>query len=196
MDADKIGKLIYQLRKEKNMTQKQVADAMNISDKTISKWERGQGCPDISLLRELANILEVSVDSILSGEINTNDSVGGNMNKLKFYVCPQCNNLMTATGEATISCCGKKIDPLEAKKADEDHVLDIEPVEDELYVTAKHEMEKDHYISFVAYVKGDRALIVKQYPEWNLQFRFRKQGTGKLFYYCTKDGLYYQLIKR
>ncbi|MGL4911852.1 MAG: helix-turn-helix domain-containing protein [Romboutsia sp.] len=196
MDANKVGKLIYQLRKEKNMTQKQVADIMNISDKTISKWERGQGCPDISLLKELAQILETSVDSILCGEINTNESVGGNMNKLKFYVCPSCNNLMTATGDASISCCGKVIGALEAKKSDENHVIDIEPVEDELYVTSKHKMEKNHYISFVAYVKGDRVLIVKQYPEWNLQVRFRKQGSGRLFYYCTKDGLYYQLIKR
>lgn len=196
MDANKIGKLIYQLRKEKNMTQKQIADVMNISDKTISKWERGQGCPDISLLKELAQILDTSVDSILSGEINTNESVGGNMNKLKFYVCPSCNNLMTATGDATISCCGKVLEQLEAKKADEKHMLDIEPVEDELYVTSKHKMEKDHYISFVAYVKGDRVLIIKQYPEWNLQVRFRKQGSGRLFYYCTKDGLYYQLIKK
>lgn len=43
MDYQKIGVLIYELRKEKNMTQKQVAQLMNISDKTISKWERGLG---------------------------------------------------------------------------------------------------------------------------------------------------------
>lgn len=194
MDCIKIGKLIYQLRKEKNMTQKYIADAMNISDKTISKWERGLGCPDISLLPELAQILEVSVDSILSGEINLNNLVGGNMNKLKFYVCPQCNNLITATGDAGILCCSKKLESLDVKKADEKHVLEIEPVEDELYVTSKHEMKKEHYISFVAYVRGDRVLIVKQYPEWNMQFRFRKQGHGKLFFYCVVDGLFYQTI--
>ncbi|MGL6107853.1 helix-turn-helix domain-containing protein [Romboutsia sp.] len=194
MDCSKIGSLIYKLRKEKNMTQKQVADAMNISDKTISKWERGLGCPDISLLPKLAEILEISVDGILSGEINLNESVGGNMNKLKFYVCPQCNNLMTATGEATISCCGKVIEALSAKKAEDEHLLDIEPVEDELFVTTKHEMKKEHYISFIAYVRGDRALIVKQYPEWDMQFRFHKQGRGRLYFYCTNDGLYYQTI--
>ena len=57
MDCKKIGSLIYELRKDKNMTQKQIADLMNISDKTISKWERGLGCPDISLLPELSQIL-------------------------------------------------------------------------------------------------------------------------------------------
>ena len=194
MDCKKIGNLIYKLRKDKNMTQKQIADLMNISDKTISKWERGLGCPDISLLPELSQILGVSIDQILSGQINLNDLVGGNMNKLKFYVCPQCGNLMTATGNATISCCCKTLEALDANKAEEGHKLDIEPVEDELYVTTEHEMKKEHYISFVAYVKGDRALIMKQYPEWNMQFRFRKSGHGKLYFYCTKHGLFYQIV--
>lgn len=194
MDCKKIGNLIYQLRKDKNMTQKQIAYELNISDKTISKWERGQGCPDISLLKELSLVLEVSIEDLLSGEINSNESVGGNMNKIKFYVCSQCNNLMTATGEANISCCGKVLEPLSAKKENDDHLLNIEPVEDELFVTSNHEMIKKHYISFIAYVRGDRVLIVKQYPEWNMQFRFRKQGRGRLYYYCTKDGLYYQNI--
>ncbi len=194
MDCKKIGSLIYELRKDKNMTQKQIADLMNISDKTISKWERGLGCPDISLLPELSQILGVSIDQILLGQINLNDLVGGNMNKLKFYVCPQCRNLITTTGNATISCCGKTLDSLVAKKAEEGHKLDIEPVEDELYVTTDHDMKKEHYISFVAYVKGDRALIMKQYPEWNMQFRFRKSGHGKIYFYCTTHGLFYQIV--
>ncbi|MCR8746300.1 helix-turn-helix domain-containing protein [Romboutsia lituseburensis] len=194
MDCNKIGKLILELRKEKDMTQKQIADLLNISDKTISKWERGLGCPDISLLPELSQVLGVSIDGILSGEINLNELVGGNMNKLKFYVCPQCNNLVTSTGDVGITCCGKKIDDLVAKKSDEKHILNIEPVEDELYVTSEHEMKKKHYISFAAYIKGDRAFIIKQYPEWNLQFRFKKQGHGKLYYYCTEHGLFYTII--
>ena len=116
------------------------------------------------------------------------------MNKIKFYVCPQCGNLMTATGNATISCCSKTLESLVAKKAEDEHKLNIEPVEDELYVTTEHEMRKEHYISFIAYVKGDRALITKQYPEWNMQFRFRKSGHGKLYYYCTEHGLFYQIV--
>ncbi len=92
MNQQKLGELIYDLRKEKNMTQKQVADLMNISDKTISKWERGLGYPDVSLLPELANLFGVSVDNLLSGEIKINQQLGGNMRKLKFYECPQCGN--------------------------------------------------------------------------------------------------------
>ena len=194
MDCRKVGNLICKLRKEKNMTQKQIADLMNISDKTISKWERGKGCPDISLLLELSQILGVGIEQILSGEINLNELVGGNMNKLKFYVCPQCGNLITSTSNATISCCSKTLEALVAKKAEQGHKLDIEPVEDELFVTTKHEMKKEHYISFIAYVKGDRALITKQYPEWDMQFRFRKSGHGKLYFYCTNHGLFYQIL--
>ena len=194
MNCDKIGKLIYNLRKEKDMTQKQLADLMNISDKTISKWERGLGCPDVSLLPELSQILGVNIEEILSGKIELNETIGGNMKKLTFYVCPQCNNLMTATGDANLSCCGKRMEALVAEKASENHLLNIEPVEDELYVTSAHEMKKEHSITFVAYVTGDRMIIVKQYPEWNMQFRFHKQGHGKLYFHCSNHGLFYQLI--
>lgn len=194
MNCDKIGKLIYTLRKEKNMTQKQLADLMNISDKAISKWERGLGCPDVSLLPELSQILSVNIEEILLGNVKLNETVEGNMKKLKFYVCPQCNNVITATGDANISCCGKKIEPLAAEKATENHRLTIDPVEDELYVSSLHEMKKEHYLSFVAYVTGDRVFIIKQYPEWDMQFRFHKSGHGKLYFYCTNHGLFYQLI--
>lgn len=194
MDCDRIGKLLYKLRQEKAMTQKQLADLMNISDKTISKWERGLGCPDVSLLPELSQILGVNIEEILAGKIELNETIGGNMKKLKFYVCPQCGNLLTATGDANISCCGKRLDALAAEKATEEHSLNIEPIEDELYVASPHEMKKEHYISFVAYVTGDRLLIVKQYPEWNMQFRFHKSGHGKLYFHCSKHGLFYQLI--
>lgn len=194
MNCEKIGQLIYRLRKEKDMTQKQIADLMNISDKTISKWERGLGCPDVSLLPELSLILGVNIEEILLGKIVLNEKVGGNMKKIQFYICPQCSNLITATGDATISCCSKRMEPLTAIKASQDHQLDIEPVEDELYVTSTHEMKKDHFISFVAYVTGDKVFIVKQYPEWNLQFRFHRLGHGRLYFHCVDHGLFYQLV--
>ena len=75
MNCDKTGKLIARLRKEKNMTQKQLADAMNISDKAISKWERGLGCPDVSLLPELSQLLGVNIEEILAGEIELNETI-------------------------------------------------------------------------------------------------------------------------
>lgn len=192
MNCNKVGNLIHQLRKEKNLTQKQIADKMNISDKTISKWERGQGYPDISFLKELAKILGVSIDLLLDGEIIQNELVAGNMNKVKFYVCTKCNSIMTATGSPMISCCGKVIEPLKPKKTDKDHVLKISNNGSELFVTSNHTMKKDHYITFIAYVVGDKVLIMKQYPEWNIEVSMLRQRNGILYFYCTNDGLYYQ----
>lgn len=68
MNCGKIGKLILKYRKEKNMTQKDLADKLNISDKTVSKWERGLGCPDISLLIPLSEVLEINIYELLGGE--------------------------------------------------------------------------------------------------------------------------------
>ena len=63
------GVLIAQLRKERNLTQKQLADQLHISDRTISKWERGAGFPDVSLLEPLADALHCSVVSLLEGRL-------------------------------------------------------------------------------------------------------------------------------
>ena len=96
MNNIKIGNLIYTLRKEKQLTQLQLAERMNISDKTVSKWERGLGCPDISLLPDLSKILEVNLEELLSGKLDINAITGGNMKKTKFYICPQCGNIITS----------------------------------------------------------------------------------------------------
>lgn len=194
MDCSKVGNLILSLRKEKGLTQKALADSLMISHKTVSKWERGQGCPDVSLLPELAQALGVEIEKILIGELGQMDPVGGNMKKIKFYVCPACGNLLTSTGEATLSCCGRRLEPLTASKADDGHQLVIETCEDELYISSAHEMTKEHSISFAAYVTGDKLFMVKQYPEWGMQFRFRKYGRGLLYFHCTRHGLFYQMI--
>jgi transcriptional regulator with XRE-family HTH domain len=195
MDNEKIGRLIFSLRKEKNLTQKQLADFMNISDKAISKWERGLGCPDVSLLPDLSNIFGVNLEELLSGELDVNELIGGNMKKTRFYVCDCCGNLLTSAGEAAISCCGKKLNPLEAKKAEEGERLSAEIIDNEYFISSNHEMNKNHYISFVALLTGDSLLIKKQYPEWDLQLRLPRIGRGMLFWHCTSHGLFYQLIK-
>ena len=74
MDQIKIGKFIAEMRKEQNMTQKQLAEHLNISDKTISKWECGKGMPDNSILLELCNVLHINVNELLSGEKVSSDN--------------------------------------------------------------------------------------------------------------------------
>ena len=68
MDYEKIGEFIFKLRKGKNLTQKQLAEKLNVTNKAISKWERGLGAPDVSLLRQLSEILGISVNELLLGE--------------------------------------------------------------------------------------------------------------------------------
>lgn len=68
MDVQKTGILISEVRKEKGLTQKQLSEQLHVSDRTISKWERGSGFPDISLLEPLADALDISVTSLLQGE--------------------------------------------------------------------------------------------------------------------------------
>ena len=68
MDQIKIGRFIAELRKEKNLTQRQLADSLNLSDKTISKWECGKGLPEVSLMLPLCEILEITVNELLCGE--------------------------------------------------------------------------------------------------------------------------------
>ncbi len=70
MDCVKIGQLIRKLRSESGLTQLQLAEQMHVSDKAVSKWRRGYGCPDVSLLTELSRFFHVDMEKLLSGELN------------------------------------------------------------------------------------------------------------------------------
>lgn len=190
MDCTKVGGLIFRLRKEKGLTQKQLADIMNISAKTVSKWECGMGCPDVSLLGKLSTVLEVNIEKILEGNLETNSEENGNMKKIKFYVCPDCGSIVTSSGKSEISCCGRKLSGLEAKQCDEKHNINVETIENDFYITFDHKMTKEHYISFIACVSFDRVMLVRLYPEQGGEVRFPKMYVGKLYFYCNKDGLY------
>ena len=75
MDNQKFGRFIASLRHEKNWTQKDLADKLNVTDKAISKWERGLGFPDINQIEPLADVLGVSIMEIMRGERIGNDEV-------------------------------------------------------------------------------------------------------------------------
>ena len=68
MDQIKIGAFIKELRKEKRLTQEQLAEKLNVSGRTVSRWETGTNMPDISLLTELAEFFDVSIPEIIDGE--------------------------------------------------------------------------------------------------------------------------------
>ena len=68
MDQVKTGKFIQKMRKEQQLTQRQIADKLNISDKTVSKWETGNGLPEVGLMLPLCSLLHINVNELLSGE--------------------------------------------------------------------------------------------------------------------------------
>lgn len=194
MDNGKIGELIHRLRRERGLTQLQLAESLGVSDKAVSKWERGLGCPELSLLPELAEALEVDMGKLLSGELAANDRVSGNVNRVRFWVCPSCGNVVTALTDTGVSCCGKRLRPLTARKADEEHSLTVQRIETEHFVSSGHPMEKEHHIAFLALVKDDSLLLRKLYPEWELQTRLPFWGHSRLYFYCTEHGLFWQNV--
>lgn len=74
MNADKTGKLIKEIRKEKGLTQKELASALHITDKAVSKWETGKSMPDSYLMSELCDKLDISLSELLSGERGSTDA--------------------------------------------------------------------------------------------------------------------------
>jgi len=184
------GAIIKKLREERKMTQAELAILLNVSDKTISKWETGRGYPDITLVEPIARALGISSIELLTGESITNRNRSFNMLKSKFYVCPVCGNVIYTIGESVISCCGITLPPLEAEEADEMHHLNTEIVEDEFYVKVNHEMTKEHYISFIAGVSDNGIQLIKLYPEGSPEARLKINRMRSFYYYCNHHGLF------
>jgi DNA-binding XRE family transcriptional regulator/desulfoferrodoxin (superoxide reductase-like protein) len=189
MDTYITGQTIKNLREKKGFTQAELADKLGVTDKAISKWETAKGLPDITLIEPLAKALSVSVMELMTGNAVVNKNISSNILRSKFYVCPLCGNIIRTTGNAVISCCGITLPPLEAEDTDDGHSITIEKVEDEKFITVNHDMTKEHFISFVAYLTLDRVQFVKFYPEGNAETRLNFRGSGYLYIYCNKHGL-------
>lgn len=184
------GDTIKELRESQKLTQRQLAEKLNVSDKTISKWETGKGLPDIGIIEDLARALGVSIAELLTGDLRINENRSANMKKVHFYVCPICGNIITSVGQGSYSCCGLTLPEQEAETGEEDHLICVETVDHEYFVTIRHPMEKGHYISFIAYVTSGSLEIVKLYPEQDVSVRFRKKGHGFFYAYCNKHGMF------
>ncbi|MGN0987571.1 MAG: helix-turn-helix domain-containing protein [Otoolea sp.] len=208
------GATIRTLREQKHITQAELANQIGVSDKTISKWETGRGLPDITLIEPLAKALQISVMELLTGDYVTNRNISANMLRSRFYVCPVCGNVIHTIGEAVVSCCGITLPVLEAEEEnrekpsdtkeesllrhptpeDPSHHIHIERVEDEYYVTVSHEMTREHYISFLAYVTSDQFQMIRLYPEGNAETRLLLRGHGYLYAFCNRHGLFRQKV--
>ena len=190
MDRYVTGAVIRRLRENKKLTQEELARRIHVSGKAVSKWETGQGFPDISLLEPLAGALDISVIELLSGEDIRNTNPHSDMCRSRFYVCPVCGNVIRSIGEAVISCCGVTLPPAAPEPADEEHGIRVESVEDEYYVTVEHPMTKAHYISFLAAVSDQGVQFVKLYQEGNAEARFKRARVRMLYAYCNRHGMF------
>lgn len=186
MNAIKTGNLIKELRRQKNMTQAQLAEILNVSDKAVSKWERGMGIPDISLFPILATALSVDDRVLLNGELNKKSAASGNMQKALFFVCPDCGNVIFSLQDADTSCCGKPMIPLIASENDG---LDISVSDGEIYVTSSAAMSRNEYISFIALVSNDTLIFKKLYPEWSVDVHFPPIRRGTFYWFVSGKGL-------
>ncbi len=196
MDSKKTGALIRMLRDERELTQNQLADLLGVSDKAVSKWERGGGCPDIALLPAIADVFGVSLATLVQGDLAPDDTQGGSMKRMAFRVCPTCGNIITTTGDADVSCCGRTLEALKAQEADESHAVEVHTIESDWYVTSSHDMAKSHHLGFVAVVGYDRMALEKLYPEQGGEARIPHLPGGVLYTYCTQHGLMRHAVKK
>ena len=195
MDLIKHGQLLRKLRKEKNLTQKELAEKLGVVPKTVSKWETGKGFPDVATLPALADVFSVNERSLLSGYLTENKRESGNPKHTKFYICPACGSMTQSIGDCFITCCDKRLFPLQAIKINDEHALKITEIENEFYVEISHEMSKAHHVRFIAYIGFDKVLTTYLYPEQDCAVRIPK-AYGKIAYYCNQHGLFeYSLQK-
>lgn len=184
------GGVIRSLREGLGLTQGELAERINVTDKAVSKWETGRGFPDIGLVEPLAAALGISVAELLAGGRVRNANVAANMERSLVRVCPACGNVVVSSGEAVVSCCGVRLQPLEAAPADGEHRARVEAVEDELFVSLGHPMEKGHFISFMLALSGGGIQLAKLYPEQEACARFKVGGVRRLFAFCSRHGLF------
>ncbi len=191
---ERVWELVAEIPYGRVVTYGQLADMLAVSDKTVSKWETGKGLPDIGIIKELAEALQVSIAELLTGDVVKNENTSGNMKKMSFYVCPICANVIQSVGEGAFCCCGITLPRLEEEEKDDIHMPQVEVMDGEFHVFLEHEMTKEHYISFFAYVTSNYAQFVKLYPEQNAECRFTRRGHGAVYAYCNRHGLYKVLV--
>ena len=189
MNAEQIGALLQTLRTGAGYTQRQVAQALCVTEQAVSKWERGKGCPDLALMPALADFYGVDLRALLAGRLQAS-AQGGNMRDLKFYICPQCGNLAVQLGSAELSCCGRPLAAQQPQPARAEHLPAISQVEDEWYLEFDHPMTKQHHLAFVVQVGYDHYRFTRLYPEQQAALRLPKLARCTLYVGCSEGGVY------
>lgn len=190
MNSYVTGAMIKKLREEKKLTQEELAQKLHVSGKAVSKWETGQGLPDISLLEPIARALDISVIELFKGENVVNRNRASNVLKSVCYVCPVCGNGILALGQAVVSCCGITLPEVVPEEADEEHAISCASDDGEYLASVNHPMQKDHYITCLIAVSDNEVQYVKLYPEGEATARFRMNRVKRIYVYCNRHGMF------
>ena len=179
MNQEKIGRFIAELRKEKKMTQVDLANKLGITDRAISKWENGRGMPDLSLLTPLCEILDVSINELLSGErldkknyqekleeniINTIDYTDKKIKKTKKMTPEEVANSLSFSQDGKLTFSGRNISAF--KK--EEIVYKYKPIllSEEVYTNYQNEHSQRVDIQKKMWIKESRKIKDISYNVW------------------------------
>lgn len=109
---------------------------------------------------------------------------------MRFYVCPICGNVVIATEDNTVTCCGEKLNGQEIKKAEGKHRLLAEEKEGQLHLISEHGMTKEHYLNFIAYGKENQYVIIKLSKEAPVDITLEKQVDAEIIFGCNQHGIF------
>ena len=118
--------------------------------------------------------------------------------ELKLKKCLICGRVVEVTDDEPVMCCGQEmvdVVPNSTDAAVEKHVPNYEKVEDEIFVTVNHVMEKEHYIEWLELVTDSEKIKVELYPEQEAQARFPYVPGSKIYAYCNKHGLWVKEVE-
>ena len=190
MDTRRTGGLIRSLREERGLTQLQLAQLVGVGDKAVSKWERGGGCPDVSLLPALAAELGCPVETLLAGSLSPDEAQGGTMKRTAFRICPACGNIITTTGTPSSPAAAGS-----SPRCPSNPPTRRTPCRWRTWRAtghlerSGHPMEKGHHLCLAAVVGYDRLAVEKLYPEQGGEARLPRLPGGVLYTCCTEHGL-------
>ena len=117
---------------------------------------------------------------------------------LKLKKCLICGRVVEVTNDEPVMCCGQEmvdVIPNSTDAAVEKHIPNYEKVEDEIFVTVNHVMEKDHYIEWLELVTDTEKIKVELYPEQEASARFPYVPGSKIYAYCNKHGLWVKEVE-
>lgn len=170
-----------------SLTQAQLAQKVGVVPRTVSKWECGQGIPDITLVTTLSEVLSLSLPALLSGACQSEAKSSGNLSRAHWYYCPRCGTLSFVSGNASIVCCDHPLFPLVIKPCT--FPVRAERDADELLVSGDHAMDKSNYVAFVALQNSETIIMRRLYPESDFLVRIPVIRRAKLLVFSTSEGL-------